>query len=512
MKAILMLGVCMLLTLSCGTPLDQIDLEPLLIEPGDLPSGVSGGQISGSTRSEFTGIGLPSRCNHAGQELAFQGEKIGDISVLLFDEEEDAEQAYLVLKEEYNALEQREEFHELVEEYKAFYWNGNIWRACMLAFGGGYPVERSYPSGEIQDAVQEMSNSLQIAVILNSIKDSYIDYNNEEVYIDRYQDFLGEIDVAGVSLASITEGLNPDSVTNQMSVRDQLAVAGGFGASYADADQIEKDFIEGYIQDNERGASPEWGGPNPDLADAAQNAALEAAGEIDFDAMSGYGAAISRMARREGVTSQQVSTYGMYQIALAEGDTELAQQLKDELGDDMQGAEDAFISFQTTEGLALRGAGGAVIAAPAISAVERMAAEAGMAGRSEEIYQHLVENDGSLRGFNIGDSVDANTALYRVSRGYISTSRLVDELTVQNILELEHYAETHEMETQSLGDMAVSSIVEIPEEAPGFQSIELLWKNEHAVVLIRVYSYGSFELDEMISYGRRLNPRLSSCW
>lgn len=317
----------------------------------------------------------------------------------------------------------RNNYSNLERMYNTGYGGGLSNQVVGLAFAGGYMDNVNYIDQTTRGNFQAADTNMQNMMVLGGIKENYIDYNHEEAYRNQYQEFLGNLTDAGVNFGSATEGLDPSNATNQMALRDELARAGGFGSSYAGADQIEKDFIEGYIQRNDTApGDPEWAGPHTDLAGDARQAALGSAGKIDFESMSGYGAAIGRAASREGVTSQQVSSYGMYQIALERGENELAQQLKDELGSDFESAGGAFLRFQTTQGLNLSQAGGAAVAAPAISAIERAAGEAGIAGRSEEIYNYLRENEGSLEGFNFGDVNNRlrESSIYKLSQGTLS--------------------------------------------------------------------------------------------
>ena len=76
-------------------PLTDIDLESLLILPNDLPPGMSGGQIAATLPPAFSS---PKPDSFINQPLADNNSLAGGVMVLLFNNEDDAKQAYKNLR------------------------------------------------------------------------------------------------------------------------------------------------------------------------------------------------------------------------------------------------------------------------------------------------------------------------------------------------------------------------------------------------------------------------------
>lgn len=76
-------------------PLGQINLEPLLIQPGDLPSGYVGGQIRRTLPAMFDGV--PPSQNKIYQELTVDGHTKGGVSVMLYETLAEQSNAYAFL-------------------------------------------------------------------------------------------------------------------------------------------------------------------------------------------------------------------------------------------------------------------------------------------------------------------------------------------------------------------------------------------------------------------------------
>ncbi len=315
--------------------------------------------------------------------------------------------------------EGRRNYAALERMYNTGYGGDLINEAAGLAMAGGYMENIEYMSAASRGSFQTADRNMQAVMFLGGIKEEYIDYNNSNAYRDKYQSFLGNLSSQDVRLGAATAGLDPNNAENQITVRDTLAQA-GFGKSYSQIDQIERDFIERYVQDNDiSGRGPEdreWAGPHEDLVDDARSAALTAAGDVEYGAIAGYERAVYRATRLEDVSEQQLSTYAAYAVAVQEGDTELAQSLKDELGEGQFGqAQRAYARFQGATGLGTGTAAGAILSTSAFGAVERGAAQAGIAGRSEEMYKYIQEH-GSLSGFDV-TGIDTESALYKAATG-----------------------------------------------------------------------------------------------
>lgn len=72
--------------------LGNIDLEPILIQSGDLPAGFSGAQIRDEAPQMFRG--MPSARNTAYQQFSYQDEVAGGVSVFLYGTSEVVDRAY----------------------------------------------------------------------------------------------------------------------------------------------------------------------------------------------------------------------------------------------------------------------------------------------------------------------------------------------------------------------------------------------------------------------------------
>jgi hypothetical protein len=70
-----------------------LDLEPLLIQPGDLPAGVVGSQVKDKAPPVFKDVPPPTKAIDQRFGLA-DGAIIGGVTVLLYDSSDDLEKAY----------------------------------------------------------------------------------------------------------------------------------------------------------------------------------------------------------------------------------------------------------------------------------------------------------------------------------------------------------------------------------------------------------------------------------
>lgn len=73
-------------------PLAKLDLESILIQPGDLPAGITGGQIGNTATGIFSS--LPPAAQVADEQLATNGSQIGYVDVFLYDSLKDVQTAY----------------------------------------------------------------------------------------------------------------------------------------------------------------------------------------------------------------------------------------------------------------------------------------------------------------------------------------------------------------------------------------------------------------------------------
>jgi len=76
-------------------PLSELDLEPLLIQPGDLPAGFSGAQIKDVAPSMFDD--LPAAENTIDQRFERGGDTAGGVTVFLYGSTSKIEEAYALL-------------------------------------------------------------------------------------------------------------------------------------------------------------------------------------------------------------------------------------------------------------------------------------------------------------------------------------------------------------------------------------------------------------------------------
>ncbi len=80
------------LTACGGVPLAEVELEPLLTQPCDLPSGLAASQIRDEAPAMFTAVPEPQKAVH--QQFERNGETQGGVTVLLYDTPEDVDEAY----------------------------------------------------------------------------------------------------------------------------------------------------------------------------------------------------------------------------------------------------------------------------------------------------------------------------------------------------------------------------------------------------------------------------------
>lgn len=73
-------------------PLSEIDLEPILILPGDLPAGFAGAQTRQVIPEMF--LALPEAQNHINRQFERNGDGAGSVTVLLYESSNDVDEAY----------------------------------------------------------------------------------------------------------------------------------------------------------------------------------------------------------------------------------------------------------------------------------------------------------------------------------------------------------------------------------------------------------------------------------
>jgi hypothetical protein len=100
--ALLLVGSFVVFPRLTRPDLTKIDLAPLLMQPGDLPTGMTGGQI-GKMLPGLDGK-LPRPTNMIYQELAKEGEFVGVSAILLYDSPTDLEQAYAFLATDFDGI------------------------------------------------------------------------------------------------------------------------------------------------------------------------------------------------------------------------------------------------------------------------------------------------------------------------------------------------------------------------------------------------------------------------
>lgn len=75
-------------------PLSELNLEDILIKPGDLPAGFSGGQIKDVLPGMFDKLNVPKADQFIFQQLLRNGDLTGGVVLLLFTSLDDVEKAY----------------------------------------------------------------------------------------------------------------------------------------------------------------------------------------------------------------------------------------------------------------------------------------------------------------------------------------------------------------------------------------------------------------------------------
>ena len=93
MPRVLTVILVALLLAACGGPnLTGVDLEPLLIQSGDLPAGTGGGQVRDGAPQMFAQAPAPTKAIY--QQLARGSDQAGGVTVLLYAQPADREAAY----------------------------------------------------------------------------------------------------------------------------------------------------------------------------------------------------------------------------------------------------------------------------------------------------------------------------------------------------------------------------------------------------------------------------------
>lgn len=96
MKRLLL--VCLFLLVSCGAPnLSAVDLEPVLVQSGDLPSGQTGSQVRDMAPGVFDSAPPPVKA--IDQRFQEDGKDSGGVAVLLYEAPDKIESAYVIASE-----------------------------------------------------------------------------------------------------------------------------------------------------------------------------------------------------------------------------------------------------------------------------------------------------------------------------------------------------------------------------------------------------------------------------
>jgi hypothetical protein len=73
-------------------PLSELDLEPILVMPGDLPAGYSAAQVSSDPPAMFNDV--PQPVNQIYQQFEQDNESAGGVAILVYDNQSDVDTAY----------------------------------------------------------------------------------------------------------------------------------------------------------------------------------------------------------------------------------------------------------------------------------------------------------------------------------------------------------------------------------------------------------------------------------
>ena len=93
---LIVVGVLIVFLTACGgVPLPEVELEPLLVQPGDLPSGLAASHIRDEAPEMFTAVPEPQKA--VNQQFERNGETQGGVTVLLYDTHEDVDEAYNII-------------------------------------------------------------------------------------------------------------------------------------------------------------------------------------------------------------------------------------------------------------------------------------------------------------------------------------------------------------------------------------------------------------------------------
>lgn len=91
-----LIAAALVVLVACGAvPLSEIQLEPLLVQPGDLPAGFSGAQVKSVAPEMFKNFPSPQRA--IDQRFEHEGETGGGVVVLLYEQQADRDRAYAML-------------------------------------------------------------------------------------------------------------------------------------------------------------------------------------------------------------------------------------------------------------------------------------------------------------------------------------------------------------------------------------------------------------------------------
>ena len=101
---IIVAGIIFVIPILAKPNLSKINLESILIQPGDLPAGITGGQVS--EMSDRMDSKYPKPTNNVYQELSENGKQIGEIVILLYDSDIDLNQVFSMITSRFPEIPQ----------------------------------------------------------------------------------------------------------------------------------------------------------------------------------------------------------------------------------------------------------------------------------------------------------------------------------------------------------------------------------------------------------------------
>jgi len=289
-----------------------------------------------------------------------------------------------------------------------------------LAGSGGY--FRGVGNMEGMKQYGSATRQVDAIMLLGETTETSQGYLYDRAHQEDYRSFLNTLESKDYSFYDAISGVESNSAEGQIEARDNLSQA-GFGKSYAQLTQMERNYVEEIFHKNDR--SGNWAGRHDGVVEDAWAGLKDTLGSIRYgDFTTDMSRNLETVSRHYGVQVSQVEAYNAYAIAMQEGaDEDTLRELRSDIGaEDFAKAQEAFQAWAPTTGKGLKGSQGLLLARRPFGAIASATSGLGE-DYQQAIWQEYAET-GGLSGLDqdILSKLDDNSSIYKWATGDITAA------------------------------------------------------------------------------------------